>query len=334
MIDVKNITNEIKSRNFKPIYFLCGEEPYYIDRISEFIEKTVLTEDEKAFNQVILYGRDTSIEEIVSTAKRFPMMADYQVVIVKEAQNLNRTIDALQAYAEQPQPTTILVLAYRDKPDGRKKVFKVIKEKHVYFESKKLYDNQIPDWISKVLKGKKYAIEPKAALMLAEFLGTDLAKIANELDKLQIVFPQGHTFSPKDIEVNIGFSKDYNVFELKSALAIRNQEKAYEIIYHFAQNPKDNPIVVITGQLFSFFSQLLQFHGLKDRSNKREVAAKIGVNPYFVDEYFTAARNYPMRKVSQIVQVLRDVDVKSKGVGAGSMKEDDLLKELVYKIFN
>lgn len=333
MTDVIKIVNDIKSKNFKPIYFLCGEETYYIDRISDLIEDSVLTEDEKAFNQVVLYGRDTSVEEVVSTAKRFPMMSDYQVVIVKEAQNLSKTFEQFDAYIKNPQPTTILVFAYRDKPDGRKSVFKTLKKDAVWFESKKLYENQVPDWIVKVLKGQNYNIEPKAAAMLAEFLGTDLSKINNELDKLKIVFPVGHTFTPKNIEENIGFSKDYNVFELKSALATRNQEKAYTIIHHFALNPKDNPIVVITGQMFSFFSQLLQFHGLKDKS-KPNVAKALGVNPFFVDEYFTAARNFPMRKVSQIVEVIRDIDVKSKGVGAGSMKEDDMLKEMVYKIFN
>lgn len=333
MTEVIKIVNDIKSKNYKPIYFLCGEETYYIDRISDLIEKSVLTEDEKSFNQVVLYGRDTTVEEIVSTAKRFPMMADYQVVIVKEAQNLSKTFDKFESYAVNPQLTTILVFAYRDKPDGRKKIFKTIKDKGVWFESKKLYDNQVPDWIVKVLKGQNYGIEPKAAAMLSEFLGTDLAKINNELEKLKIVFPEGHIFTPKNIEENIGFSKDYNVFELKSALATRNQQKAYTIIHNFAANPKDNPIVVVSGQMFAFFAQLLQYHGLKDKS-KFNAAKALGVNPFFMDEYATASKNYPMRKVSQIIEIIRDMDVKSKGVGSGSMKEDDMLKELVYKIFN
>jgi DNA polymerase-3 subunit delta len=333
MTDVIKIVNDIKSKNYKPIYFLCGEETYYIDRISDLIESSVLTEDEKSFNQVVLYGRDTTVEEIVSTAKRFPMMADYQVVIVKEAQNLSKTFDKFESYAVNPQLTTILVFAYRDKPDGRKKIFKTIKDKGVWFESKKLYDNQVPDWIVKVLKDQNYGIEHKAAAMLSEFLGTDLAKINNELEKLKIVFPEGHIFTPKNIEENIGFSKDYNVFELKSALATRNQQKAYTIINNFAANPKDNPLVVVSGQMFTFFAQLLQYHGLKDKS-KFNAAKALGVNPFFMDEYATACKNYPMRKVSQIIEIIRDMDVKSKGVGSGSMKEADMLKELVYKIFN
>ena len=333
MTEVIKIVNDIKSKNYKPIYFLCGEETYYIDKISDLIESAVLTEDEKSFNQVVLYGRDTTVEEIVSTAKRFPMMADYQVVIVKEAQNLSKTFEKFESYAVNPQLTTILVFAYRDKPDGRKKIFKTIKDKGVWFESKKLYDNQVPDWIVKVLKGQNYGIEPKAAAMLSEFLGTDLAKINNELEKLKIVFPEGHIFTPKNIEENIGFSKDYNVFELKSALATRNQQKAYTIIHNFAANPKDNPIVVVSGQMFAFFAQLLQYHGLKDKS-KFNAAKALGVNPFFMDEYATASKNYPMRKVSQIIEIIRDMDVKSKGVGSGSMKEADMLKELVFKIFN
>lgn len=333
MTEIIKIVNDIKSKNYKPIYFLCGEETYYIDRISDLIEKSVLTEDEKSFNQVVLYGRDTTVEEIVSTAKRFPMMSDYQVVIVKEAQNLSKTFDKFESYALNPQLTTILVFAYRDKPDGRKKIFKTIKDKGVWFESKKLYDNQVPDWIVKVLKGQNYGIEPKAAAILSEFLGTDLSKINNELEKLKIVFPVGHIFTPKNIEENIGFSKDYNVFELKSALATRNQQKAYAIIHNFAANPKDNPIVLISGQMFTFFSQLLQYHGLKDKS-KFNAAKALGVNPFFMDEYATASKYYPMRKVSQIIEIIRDMDVKSKGVGSGSMKEADILKELVYKIFN
>lgn len=333
MTEVIKIVNDIKSRNFKPVYFLCGEEAYYIDRISDLIEETVLTEDEKAFNQVVLYGRDTSVEEIVSTAKRFPMMSDYQVVIVKEAQNLVKTFENFANYMANVQPTTVLVFAYRAKPDGRKKIFKTIKDIGVYFESKKLYENQVPDWIMKVLKGQNYGIEPKAAAMLAEFLGTDLAKINNELDKLKIVFPPGHVFTPKNIEENIGFSKDYNIFELKSALAVRNQEKAYSIIHHFAFNMKETPMVLVTGQMFSFFSQLLQYHGLKDKS-QFNAAKVLKVSPYFVKDYEVAFRNYPMKKVSAIVAALRDIDVKSKGVGASSMTQHDLLKEMLIKIFN
>lgn len=334
MDEVVKIVNDIKSGTIKPIYFLMGEEPYYIDKLSEYIEQNILSEEEKGFNQAVLYGRDVTIEDIVSTAKRYPMMADRQVVIVKEAQELTRTIDKLESYAENPMPSTVLVFCYKYKTlDKRKKVTKLLAKNGVVYESKKLYENQVGDWIKRVLAGKKYSIEPKAASMLVEFLGTDLSKINNELEKLQIILPAGSTINPKHIEENIGFSKDYNVFELRKALGERNQLKAYTIAENFAQNPKDNPMVVTTGLVFGFFIQLLKYHGLKDR-NPKNVAAVLGVNPFFLKDYDVALKNYPMKKVSQIVASLRDIDVKSKGVGANALSQSDLLREMLYKIFN
>lgn len=334
MDQVIQITKDIKAGNVKPIYFFMGEEPYYIDKLTEFIEDNILTEDEKGFNQMVLYGRDTTVEEVVSNAKRFPMMADKQVVIVKEAQELSRTIDKLEAYAENPQPSTVLVFAYKYKTlDKRKKVTKILEKNGLVFESKKLYENQVGDWLKRVLHGQGYAIEPKAGAMLVEFLGTDLSKISNEIDKLKIILPKGHTISPKDIEENIGISKDFNVFELRKAIGERDQLKAYKIIDYFAKNPKDNPLVVTNGLVFSFFLQLLQYHGLKDKS-KANVAKVLKINPYFVSDYDVAFRNYPMKKVSAIVNTLREIDVKSKGVGSNSTTDFDLMKEMLVKIFN
>lgn len=334
MDQVIKIVNDIKSGNIKPIYFLMGEEPYYIDKLANYIEEKVLNEEEKGFNQTVLYGRDVSIEDIISTAKRYPMMAERQVVIVKEAQDLIRTIDKLESYAENPMPSTVLVFCYKYKTlDKRKKVTKLLAKNGVVYESKKLYENQVGDWIKRVLSGKKYAIEPKASAMLVEFLGTDLSKINNELEKLQIILPVGSTITPKHIEENIGFSKDFNVFELRKALGERNQLKAYTIAENFAQNPKDNPMVVTTSLVFGFFIQLLKYHGLKDR-NPKNVAAVLGVNPFFLKEYDVALKNYPMKKVSQIIAALRDIDVKSKGVGANTLSQSDLLREMLYKIFN
>jgi DNA polymerase-3 subunit delta len=334
MDEVLKIVNDIKTGIIKPIYFLMGDEPYYIDKLCDYIEKSVLSEEEKGFNQSVLYGRDVTIEDIISTAKRYPMMAERQVVIVKEAQDLIRTIDKLETYAENPVPTTVLVFCYKYKTlDKRKKVTKLIAKNGVVFESKKLYENQVGDWIKRVLAGKKYSIEPKASAMLVEFLGTDLSKINNELEKLQIILPVGTTISPKDVEENIGFSKDFNVFELRKALGDRNQLKAYTIAENFAQNPKDNPIVLTTGLVFGFFIQLLKYHGLKDR-NPKNVASVLGINPFFMKEYDIALKNYPMKKVSQIVASLRDIDVKSKGVGANALSQSDLLREMLYKIFN
>lgn len=217
--------------------------------------------------------------------------------------------------------------------DKRKKSTKAIAKNGVVYESKKLYENQVGDWIKRILSGKKYAIEPKASAMLVEFLGTDLSKINNELEKLQIILPKGSTITPAAIEENIGFSKDYNVFELRKAIGERNQLKAYKIAENFANNPKENPMVVTTGLVFGFFVQLLKYHGLKDKTPKN-VAAVLGVNPFFLKEYDVAIKNYPMRKVSAIVAALRDIDVKSKGVGANALSNSDLLKEMLYKIFN
>ncbi len=334
MEEVLKIVNDIKAGNIKPIYFLMGEEPYYIDRLSDFIEDKVLTEDEKAFNQTVLYGRDITIEDIVSTAKRYPMMSERQVVIVKEAQDLSRTIDKIESYAENPMPSTVLVFCYKYKTlDKRKKVTKLLAKNGIVYESKKLYENQIGDWIKRVLAGKKYSIEPKANAMLVEFLGTDLGKINNELEKLQIILPKDSTITPKHIEDNIGFSKDFNNFELLNALGSKNQLKAYLIVQYFADNPKANPLVVTTGTVFGFFIKLLKYHGLKDK-NPNNVAKVLGVSPYFLKDYDLALKNYPMRKVSQIIGLLRDIDVKSKGVGANALPQLDLMREMLFKIFN
>ena len=334
MDEVVKIINDIKAGMIKPIYFLMGEEAYYIDKLTEYIENNILTEDERGFNQMVLYGRDTSIDEIVSNAKRYPMMADRQVIIVREAQDLIRTVDQLESYAEHPQPTTVLVMAYKYKTlDKRKKLVKTLTKNGLVFESKKLYENQVGAWIQRVLKGRGYGIDFKASAMLVEFLGNDLGKISNELDKLQIILPKGHTITPNDIELNIGFSKDFNNFELRKAIGERDQLRAYRIAENFAQNPKDNPIVVTTAMVFSYFSQLLQYHGLKDKS-VANVTKVLGINNYFVKDYELAAKNFPMKKVSAIVATLRDVDVKSKGVGANALPISDLLKEMLFKIFN
>jgi DNA polymerase-3 subunit delta len=332
--EINEIVANIKKGNTKPIYFLMGNEPYYIDKISDFIEATVLDESEKGFNQQVMYGRDVTIEDVVDAAKRYPMMADKQVLIVKEAQDLSKTIEKLVSYAENPQPTTVLVFNYKYKKlDKRKKLYKSIAKHGVLFESKKLYDNQVSDWIRRVLGGKKYQIEPKASLMLVEFLGTDLSKISNELNKLMLVLPNDTIINAQHIEENIGISKDFNNFELRKAIGERNIVKANRIINYFSENPKQNPLIMTISLLNIFFTQLLLFHGLENKS-KSTVATALGVSPYFVDEYFEAARNYPMRKVAQVIGYLRDADVKSKGVGASSLKPSDILKELTFKILH
>lgn len=334
MSDVAKIVSDIKNGNIQPIYVLMGEEPYYIDKISEYIENNILSEEEKGFNQMVLYGRDVTIEEVVDNAKRFPMMAERQVIVVKEAQDLSRTIENLSAYALNPQPSTVLVMCYKYKKiDKRKALYKAINKIGLVFESPKFYDNQVPEWIKRVLAGKNYKIEPKASLMLVEFLGTSLSKISNELDKLLVVLPEGSTITAKDIEENIGISKDYNNFELRKAVGERNVLKSNRIINHFAQNQKANPMIMTISLLNSFFTQLLIYHSLKDKS-KNSVAKALGVNPFFVSDYTVAAKNYPMRKVSQVIGLLREADVKSKGVGANALPAGDILKELLFKIIH
>ncbi|GAB2771629.1 DNA polymerase III subunit delta [Salinimicrobium soli] len=332
MDEVKSIVTAIKKGDIKPIYFLMGEEPYFIDKIADFIEDNVLREDEKGFNQMVLYGRDVTVDDIVGNAKRYPMMAERQVIIVKEAQDLSRTIEQLVNYAENPQPSTVLVICYKYKKlDKRKKLHKAISKNGVLYENKRLYENQVADWIRKELQGRHYQIAPKAAQMLVEFLGTDLSKIDNELQKLQLVCREGTNITPEIIEENIGISKDFNNFELRKAIGMRDEVKAHQIVNYFSQNPKDNPMVMTVSLLFSFFSQLLQYHGLNDKS-KSNVAKALKVNPYFVSDYSIAAGNYPMKKVSQIVSYLREADVQSKGVGAANVPQGDLLKELLVKV--
>ena len=317
-----------------------GDEPYFIDLISNYIEKELLAPEERDFNQTLLYGRDVSLNDVVSQAKRYPMMAERQVVIVKEAQSLSREILAdvkgkkneLLAYAESPQPTTVLVICYKYKKlDKRKKVYKKIAGNGIVFESKKLYENQVGDWIRRLMSHKGYQIEPKAAHMLVEFLGTDLGKINNEVEKLTIIMPKGSTITPDAIEQNIGISKDFNNFELRKAIGAKDVVKSHRIINYFAQNPKDNPMVVTIALLFGFFQNLMVYHGLPSK-DKNTVAKAMGISPYFVGEYIGAAQNYPMRKVSQVINLLRDADVKSKGVGAYNLSQGDLLKELLVKI--
>ncbi|NCT08956.1 MAG: DNA polymerase III subunit delta [Flavobacteriia bacterium] len=333
MNEIKDIVANIKIKNIKPIYFLMGEEAYYIDQISDYIEKNVLDESEKGFNQQVMYGRDVTIEDIISAAKRYPMMAERQVIIIKEAQDLSKNIENLLSYAENPQPSTVLVFNYKYKTlDKRKKLYKVISKSGLIFESKKLYENQVSDWIIRLLRGKKYQIEPKAASMLVEFLGTDLSKISNEMNKLMVILPEGTIIKDHHIEDNIGISKEFNNFELRKAIGEKNILKANRIINYFSENSKNNPLVVTISSLNIFFTQLLFFYGLQDKS-KKSVVISLGIKPYFVDEYLVAAKNYPIQKVTSIISFLRDADVKSKGVGA-NQSQRDILKELIFKILH
>lgn len=329
----EDIIKDLKNKIYKPIYFLFGEESYFIDQITDFIAENVLEETEKAFNQTVLYGKDSKIEDVINAAKRFPMMSNHQVLIVKEAQDLKQ-IEKLQFYAEQPLNSTILVINFKKKTfDKRKKVYKALKKAGVIFESKRLYEYQIGSWINTYLKNKKYKISPVSSKLLTDFLGTDLSKISNELDKLMITLPENSTITPEHIEKNIGISKDYNVFELQNALGKKNILKANRIINHFANNPKDNPMVMIIINLFGYFSKILSYHYTKDKS-PNNVASVLGVHPYFVKDYVSAAQKYNTRKTVAIISLLREYDMKSKGYGNASTTHGDLLKELTFKILH
>ena len=330
----EEIISDLKKRIFKPVYFLAGDEPYYIDVITDFIEEKVLSESEKAFNQLILYGEDTTIQSIIDTARRFPMMASHQVVIVREAQSLKK-IEDLVYYLEKPLLSTILVFNYKYKViDKRTKLHKALETQGAYFESARLRDYQIPPWIERYLMAKGIKIDPSASAMLTEFLGTDLHKIVNELDKLLITLPQGKPFiTTALIEKNIGISKEYNNFELQKAIGEKNILKANMIINYFSGNPKDNPVTLTIASLFSLFTRILTYHYITDKS-KNNVAAILKVNPFFVKDYEIAASRYSVSKTVMIIDLLRTFDMKSKGYGDTSTEPGDLLKELVYRILH
>jgi DNA polymerase-3 subunit delta len=353
MKEVNQILLDLKRKIFKPVYFLSGEEPYYIDLISDYIENNALDEADREFNQNVIYGKDVDLAGVLSLAKQFPMMSEYQVVIVKEAQNLKelnksaggdeddspKSVSSGLAhqfihYLTQPQPSTILVFCYKYKTlDKRSALAKAIQKNSVYLESNKLYDNQLPDWISNYVKDSGYTISPKAAFLMAEFLGNDLSKITNEISKLFISLKHGSEITNELIQNNIGISKDFNVFELQDALAKKDILKANRIANYFAENEKEHPAVMTLSSLYGYFSKILKFHFLADKS-KFAAAQALGINPYFVDGYAKAAANYNTAKLKYIFACLKECDLKSKGVDNSSIPSGELLKELVYKILH
>ena len=329
----EQITADIKRKIYHPVYLLHGEEPYFIDAITNLIEDSVLTESEKEFNQSVVYGRDIDTGSIIDMARRFPMMANYQVVIVREAQDLEK-IENLQPYVEKPLPSTILVIACKYKKiDQRKSFAKSVEKAGVIFESARIYENKVPAWINEQVMIKGCSIRPEACQLLAEYLGNDLSRISNELEKLLINLPSGSTIDNALIERNIGISKDYNIFELQNALGTRDIAKANRIIAYFAANTKQNPMIVVLTVLFGFFMKLMIYHQLEDKS-KNNAAAALSVNPYFVKDYVQAAQNYSFRRLRMIIGLLREYDLRLKGINNGSTEESELLRELVYKILH
>ena len=330
----EEILQDLKNKIYKPIYFLMGEEPYFIDVITDFIADHVLDEAEKSFNQVVLYGRETDIATVINTAKRFPMMANYQVVIVKEAQNI-KDIGELIHYVKAPLQSTLLVINYKyNKLNKNTKLYKELDSAGAIFSSKKLYDDKIPGWIESYLSGRDISIDLKSCMLLSDFLGNDLSKIANELEKLILTLPEkSKAITAEQIERNIGISKEYNNFELHKALSRKNVMKANRIIYYFDKNQNSNPISLTVASLYYFFSKVLMYHFIKDKS-RRNAASVLKINPFFLSDYELAAKHYSAAKVVDIIGLLRQYDVKSKGVGNVSATPGELLKELIYKILH
>lgn len=336
-----DIIKDLKNRKYKPIYLLHGDEPYYIDEVSDYVEHKLLSEAEKGFNQTVLYGKDTDVMTVLNASKRYPMMADYQVVLVKEAQEMKwgsesddkKSINPLLNYLENPLPSTILVFCYKyGKFDKRKKTYKAIEKSGLVFESSPLYDSKVPAWVDGYLTDKGYRANQQASLMLAEYLGNDLSKIANELDKLMLNVAAGQEITLKHIQDNIGISKEYNVFELQTALVKKDAYKVNQIINYFEANPKANPIALVLGNLNNFFSKVLIYHYVKDKS-PQNLARELGVSPYFIKDYEQAARSYNYGKTMNIISYLREYDVKSKGVESNT-GPGELMKELMFKILH
>jgi len=327
---IQSVIQDVKRKVYQPVYFVYGDEPYYIDRIMSSLEKSVLTEEERAFNQTILYGLDVNAAQVIAEARTYPVGAARRLVIIKEAQMM-RDIIKLQPYIEHLQPTTILAMGYKKKQfDKRTKFAKAIQNNACLVESKILYENKIPDWINSYVRSKGYSIGLPATMLLTEYLGADLSKIARELDKLSLNLQIGDSIEGDTIEKYIGISREYNVFELINAIADRNIKKAYRIVKYFKENPKASPFVVTLGAIYAFFSRVLMVY-TSGRSGVA-LAPLLKVNPYFVKQYESAARKYSPENSERIIGLLSQYDLRAKG--AGGTGEGDLLIELVHKIMN
>jgi len=326
------LVQEIKNKIYHPVYFFSGEEAFYIDQLSDLIEDTVLNEIEREFDLSIVYGREVSVNEIIMAAKSFPMMAPQKVLIVKEAQAVEK-IEELDKYLNKPSRSTLLVICYKYKKiDGRTAFAKNLSKKAVFFESPKLYENQIPAWINEWCSLKGYRISNKSCIMLSEFLGNDLSRISNELNKLFINIDKSKEITPDLIEYYIGISKDYNAFELQKTLGRKDIAGTYKILAYFISNSKNNPLVKVIPLIFPFFQKLLIYKQIPPSTDNKTVASALGVNPFFLQDYQVASKNYDINKLIQIISILREYDIKSKGVDSNPVGDGELMKEMFYKI--
>lgn len=338
MKELDFLLKSIKNKELLPLYFLHGEEPYYIDVAVKAFEEGILSEEEKAFNQIIVYGKDTTYPEIFASARQFPMMGDKLVIIVKEAQDLKLNEEETAAflqYAENPVESTLLVFTHKNKKlDGKKrKLNDLLKKKKFIYQSEKIKDYKLPEFIQEELKRNGIQAAPKISFLLSEYLGNDLSRISNEINKLKLVLKEGEVLDEKLVEKHIGISKEYNVFELQKALGAKDAAKAMKIVYYMGKNPKSSPIVMTIGTLYNFFSNLIVYHTVAGQS-QGAIASELKIAPYFVGDYTEAARNYPLKHTTRIISILREIDLKSKGLGANQTSDSELLKELAYKILN
>ena len=330
-ISEKQLIDDLKAQKFAPVYLLTGEENYYIDLVSDYFENNVIAADFRDFDQTVVYGRETDMKTVVSLAKRYPMMSPIQLVLVKEAQDIAKDWELLADYLDHPQTQTILVFCYRHKKmDKRTKTYKAISTKGVVYEKDRLRDYEVPDWIARIAGQQGYQITQKGAMLIAESLGNDLGKIANELSKVYISLPKGSVIDEEAIEANIGISKDYNVFELQNAIGRRDVAQCTRIVNYMAANSKDNPIQMLLPLLYGYFIKVMLFIQEPD---KKKAMAVMKVNPYFMKDYETAARNYTLGKLASCIGYLYDTDLRSKGVrNNGTVSDGELLKELVFRI--
>ena len=330
----KQLIADLSAGKYKPVYLLTGEENYYIDVVSDYFEENVIDPSVRDFDQTVVYGRDVDMATVISTAKRYPMMSPIHLVIVKEAQDIAvKEWELLANYLQQPSPQSVLVFCYRHKKlDKRTAAYKAIDKTGVVYESPRIYDNQVPAWISREVGAHGYSIGDKAAAMLAEYLGTDLGKIANELGKLYPLLPAGGAITEQLIEDQIGISKDYNIFELQKAIGRRDPLMCNRIVNYFAANPKKNPIQQVLPLLYSYFLKIMIYHQLE---NKSDAAKALGCPPSFVSDYATAAHNFPLGKLASCIGYLYETDLRSKGVrNSGNVTDGELLKELIFKVIH
>ncbi|MGZ5191307.1 MAG: DNA polymerase III subunit delta [Flavisolibacter sp.] len=330
-MNLEKILTSLRKRNFKPVYWLEGEEEYFIDQIINYAEHHILNENEAGFNLNIFYGRDTNWADLINTCRKYPMFSDLQVVILKEAQGM-KDIEKLEGYIDKPLSSTILFVAYKDKKvDGRTKLAKLIKEKAELLTSKKLYDNELPDWASQLVKSKGYSINNKALLLLIDHIGNDLNRINNEIDKLILNLSNRTNITEDDIENFVGVSKEFNVFELQQAIAHKDLYKAIRIIQYFDANPKAAPLQLIFPSLYNYFSKVQMIYGLPARDEK-SVASAIGVNFYFVKDYLQTALKYNNQEIEKLILLLHQYNLKVIGINDGVTSDSMLLKEMVVKM--